>query len=357
MRHVSELQKLLYENLNWNRARISCLAQILQALILVRTVNLSQISIFFKNSSKSESSYRRIRRFFSHFYFDRTIIIPIVLALFNLDKDLVLILDRTNWKWGNKDINILLISVAYQGIGIPIFWQVSSSAGSSSTKDRKEIIKTILAKIGVNRIRVFLADREFVGCEWFSYLNKKKIPFIIRIKKNSQAGGIQNCKKVPVIELWNKKTDNKAILNHAVVIGSHFLFLSISKAPSAKEPLIVVSNFKFVDAVTLYLRRWEIETLFGCLKTRGFRLEDTHMTNPERIEKLLFILAIAFAWSYKLGDIANAKKSISKKTHGRLAKSLFKTGLDQLQEILKSVEVKFEAFLSTINLFRTFRIV
>ena len=102
MRHISELQKLLYENLSWNRDRISCLAQILQALILVRTVNLSQISIFFKNSSKSESSYRRIRRFFSHFSFDRTIIIPIVLALFNLDKDLVLILDRRNWKWGKK---------------------------------------------------------------------------------------------------------------------------------------------------------------------------------------------------------------------------------------------------------------
>ena len=78
MRHISELQKLVHENLNWNRARISYLAQILQASILVRTVNLS------------------------HFSFDRTAIIPIVLALFNLDKDLVLILDRRNWKWGKK---------------------------------------------------------------------------------------------------------------------------------------------------------------------------------------------------------------------------------------------------------------
>ena len=50
----------------------------------------------------------------------------------------------------------------------------------------------------------------------------------------------------------------------------------------------MVSNKEFSDAVALYQRRWEIETLFGCLKTRGFRMEDTHMTAPEKIEKLLF---------------------------------------------------------------------
>ena len=33
--------------------------------------------------------------------------------------------------------------------------------------------------------------------------------------------------------------------------------------------------------------RWEIETLFGCLKTRGFDFECTHVVEPERVQKLV----------------------------------------------------------------------
>lgn len=356
MHHVSELKKLLFQSLNWNRARISCLAEILQALICVRTVNLTQISAFFKNSTKQESSYRRVRRFFANFVFDRTVIIPMVLTLFGLKKDLLLILDRTNWKWGKKDINIMFISVAYRGIGIPIFWQVSANSGSSSTSTRKQVLKVVLKKIGASRIKAFLADREFIGEEWFRFLKKQKIPFVIRIKQNTLAGGIQEGIQVPVIELWHKRAEKKPLLNHPVLIWGHFLYLSISQAEGAKEPIIVVSNHKFSDAIGLYLRRWEIETLFSCLKTRGFRMEDTHMTAPERIEKLLFVLAIAFVWSYKLGEVESAKRPIPIKSHGRLSKSLFRLGLDYLRSFLTSIEKKIEGFLRAISLLTCFKL-
>lgn len=33
-----------------------------------------------------------------------------------------------------------------------------------------------------------------------------------------------------------------------------------------------------------------------CLKTKGFNLEDTHLTDHERISKLFALLTITFAW-------------------------------------------------------------
>ncbi|MBK8537096.1 MAG: transposase [Candidatus Competibacteraceae bacterium] len=39
----------------------------------------------------------------------------------------------------------------------------------------------------------------------------------------------------------------------------------------------------------LYKERWQIETLFSGLKSRGFNLEETHVTDPERIKRLLII--------------------------------------------------------------------
>lgn len=344
MNRANELQKVLSQSFAWHKARISCLTQILQALICARTVNLTQLSTFFQSGAKQESSYRRIRRFFSEFSFDITAIIPLILTLFSLKGQLILILDRTNWKWGKKDINILLLSVAYRGIGIPLFWSVSDSAGTSSTSERIAILKKVLQQIGHRRIQAFLADREFIGEEWFRFLKKAKIPFVIRIKKNTVAGGIRDFYQIPILELWKNRGRFQSIRNHPVLIWGHFLYVSIYQAKGAKEPMIVVSNKEFSDAVGLYRRRWEIETLFSCLKTRGFRMEDTHMTAPEKIEKLLFVLAIAFCWSYKLGVIKDAERAICRKPHGRLSKSLFRVGLDWLRSVVLSIENKIDEF-------------
>ena len=349
MNHINELHKILTQYFKWNKARISCLAQILQALICVRTVNLVQISSSFKSKAAEDSSYRRIRRFFSNYSFDTTSIVPFVLGLFSLKTNLILILDRTNWKWGKKDINILMLSLAFMGIGIPIFWIVLNTRGNSSTADRISLLKQVLRKIGYKRIQAFVADREFIGEEWFRFLIKEKIPFIIRIKKNVLAGGIQAYLRVPVINLWKNRGGSKSIINHPILLWGHLLYTSIYQSKKAKEPMIVVSNIEYEDAIEIYKKRWEIETLFGCLKTRGFRMEDTHITDPKRIEKLLFVLAIAFCWSYKAGIIKNKDSPISIKSHGRKSKSLFRIGLDYIRSILFYMETKFDQFLNMLN--------
>src|SRR5207248_8924857 len=63
--------------------------------------------------------------------------------------------------------------------------------------------------------------------------------------------------------------------------------------------LIVVTNEVSGDAIKKYSLRWEIETLFACLKSKGFYFEDTHITDYDRIKKLFALLAIAFCWAHK----------------------------------------------------------
>ncbi len=80
-----------------------------------------------------------------------------------------------------------------------------------------------------------------------------------------------------------------------------------------------------------YSRRWEIETLFSCLKTRGFDLEATHMTQSDRIAKLMALLGIAFVGCYRVGEWQVAVKPVRKLKHGRNAKNIFRVGKDFLQ--------------------------
>ena len=57
-------------------------------------------------------------------------------------------------------------------------------------------------------------------------------------------------------------------------------------------------------ALARYRQRWTIETMFGNLKTKGFALEATHLTDPKKLCTLLALLAFALALTVKTGVAA-----------------------------------------------------
>ena len=95
------------------------------------------------------------------------------------------------------------------------------------------------------------------------------------------------------------------------------------------ELLVAASGDRVQDAIKIYGLRWEIETLFGCLKGRGFKLEETRVVDYLRIKKLLVLPVIAFCWAHKVGDWKhNCVLPIKVKTHRRKDQSIFRYGLD-----------------------------
>ena len=70
--------------------------------------------------------------------------------------------------------------------------------------------------------------------------------------------------------------------------------------------------------------RWPIETLFGCLKTRGVDLAATHMTDPQQLEKLLAVAALAFSRAPLIGEGRPEVKPINIKKQERPAQRFFR---------------------------------
>lgn len=109
-----------------------------------------------------------------------------IVRLFELDDEALYIsMDRTNWRWGRKDINIFMLSIVYKGIALPLVWTLLSKRGNSNTQERIDMMKQLFDLLGKQRIAGILADREFVGREWFSWLKQEQVAFCIRIKKNT----------------------------------------------------------------------------------------------------------------------------------------------------------------------------
>jgi len=105
------------------------------------------------------------------------------------------------------------------------------------------------------------------------------------------------------------------------------------------------------EANQVYRERWQIETAFRALKSSGFNIEDTHLKDAERIEKLFFVVMVAFAWAYIVGVFADENlKPVRILKHGRKAKSFFKYGLEIIATVLlnplTSVDIDIFKFLS-----------
>ncbi len=346
MMHINELSKILNQYFNFHKPRCDCLAQLIMAMITVKTVNFTHLATAFISDALRESCYKRIQRFFRFLKFDPFALASMVITLFGLkNKKLSLALDRTNWKFGKIDINILMLTVAYKGIALPLMWSCLRKRGNSNTLERIALIKRILLLIGSKNIDCLLGDREFVGSEWIQWLDSQDISFLFRIRNNSLLEGI-----VPVSVFFRNLPYRKKVKNGKITLWGNNVYLSTRWSYKKDELVTIISNRKFKNPFKVYRKRWEIETFFGCLKKRGFCFEDTHLIHLPRIEKLVFVLTVAFCWSHLVGEAKEEESPIKTKSHGRKAKSTFRYGFDELRRVFLSLKEKIRLFKRWLNL-------
>lgn len=321
-----------------NLARIKFFGLFICALCRVQTVCFEKLAASFDTDVRIDSSLRRIQRFMSEYLLDTSLIARFVFALLPHKPPYRLVMDRTNWKFGTKDINVLVLAIVYQGVAFPILFKMMPKFGNSSTSERIELVQRYIDLFGINTIECLLADREFVGNHWLAYLNLNRIRYHIRIRENFWVVIPKNGHCVKASWLFNNLKINHYEFFHGIVyVNGQLCYLSASKVKNKKgmpELQIIVSFNKPDEAQSLYKERWQIESAFKALKTSGFNIEDTHLTDIERINKLFALVLIAFVWAYMVGIFLDSIRPIKIKTHGRRAQSLFKYGLTYLAKIL-----------------------
>jgi Transposase DDE domain len=99
------------------------------------------------------------------------------------------------------------------------------------------------------------------------------------------------------------------------------------------ELLALACSSQARHALARYRHRWTIETMFGNLKTKGFALEATHLTDPNKLCTSLALLAFGVTPAVKAGVAKSRLHAIPIKKHGRRAQSLFALGLNTLRKV------------------------
>ena len=333
LRSMEQIEQSLTQSIDWNKARIKFLARFLAALIAVKSVCLTQIASVFPGEAQKDSHYKRIQRFLSGFHLDFATVARLVIALMGQEPAWILALDRTNWKLGKTEINILMLALVYKGVAFPLLWSVLGKAGNSSTAERIALLERYLCLFPAASIAYLCADREFVGKEWLDYLRQRGIDFRIRLRNNTQVPNARGAKVAVKRLFWSCRVGEGRTLAGSRSVWGRELYLSGMRLARG-EFLVVVSADSSPEALAEYGKRWGIETLFGGLKRRGFCLEATHVTKPERLSKLLALLSIAFCWAFVAGEWLSLAEPLKVKKHGRPAVAILRRGLDWLRALL-----------------------
>jgi Transposase DDE domain len=334
--------KVYFFNLLCNSATALSEVQIKKILILAfgisqsKTVNLNTtndtILISESGCKNSKSQYNWLLSLFQTGNYEQIVRASfqiVVLYFYGGEPNVKLIMDRTNWKLGKNEVNILAIGLLIDNnIFIPLVWKDLGCKGNSNTNTRLELIDQILGwwKNLEIPIPVFelCGDREFIGEGWLKALCDREICFIIRLKENLK------------FEFWSEKshdlerTDLSKAYEEIVIHGKkcaevvlqgtiivQIFFVKNSKIDKENNLyLFFITNLENIEEAALFYRkRWKIEVFFKHLKSAGFHLEDFNMTGNHKTNILMAILSIVYIIVYQLDKQKKAgEKNLKEKT-------------------------------------------
>lgn len=319
-------------------------------MLQIRTINLSRLAQIM-HYKKTDSAYIRLKRFIKEISFDPSALARLILAIagFHSKDPLTLIFDRTNWKFGKKYINILFLAVRCKHTAIPIFFTFlkDKKSGNSSQEDRINLMNKFIKTFGVKRIGLILGDREFIGAKWLNYLNQKQLAFCVRLKEDWQKVSLPDERMVEIKKSFPglKKGEIRSLGLRQLGIGKSAVICCITGLINEKGDWVIVAHSEGLEnPCEIYRQRWQIECMFRNMKTGGFNLEDTHITNPSRLECLLGVLSIAYAIGYKAGEYEVLENPPKVKNHGYWPKSIIRCGLDKLERLMIRMSTKLIEF-------------
>lgn len=250
----------------------------------------------------------------------------------------VLSIDRTNWEFGGCVFNILMLGVVHEGVALPLLWVMLDKTGNSNQGERIDLLDDFLSVFPDVEVAYVTGDREFLGYLWIDYLNNtRRLPLRIRVRHSEKFYDGQRELKAQIL-CSHLQAGQPMVLKNRRRLWGHWLYVAALRLEDG-ELLVVVRDRQPQGAIADYAHRWGIETLFGCLKTRGFCLESTHLHDPERLSRLVALLSIALCWAFRVGEWVSQQQPILIKKHGRKARSIFRVGFDHLRQVLINLNI------------------
>ncbi len=336
---------------------IKVMLLLIQCIIRCRTVNLNKCkteagAVLGRKDLKLHNIYTRFIRFFKIKNIDAFCVGTtwLIIYLVGFHGAVYMVMDRTNWKIGKININVLFVGLLLpNGIFIPIIWKNLDKRGNSSQKERMDLMDRF-CKVWHNHTNIqitLLADREFIGLNWFSFVRDLDWSFVIRLRHQdylSQVAVALNKTTYKTERLLERKVKRNGFFQSKIKLNGQDLFYTVypnttkrKNKSKGEKFMILLSNFQDLERIDqAYRYRWGIEVFFYHCKTNGFNLEDLNLKQLHKAQLIMGLAAIAYILCILNGLICQRTKKVKvylKNYQDKKARSisLFRLGYDELK--------------------------
>lgn len=256
-------------------------------------------------------------------------------------------MDGTEWKIGSFELHVLVLAAQVKGVAIPVYFKVYEHKGVLSENERINFIRKAFTIIDLQD-KLLIADREFIGKDWFTNLVDFRLNFVIRLRKGMYISQISNYHKL------ERKAFKKGYSQAIFSINEQNYRIEMWRSDNKEESIIyLITNILSAKRVgKQYVKRWKIEYCFKHLKTNGFNLEDMSLTDLKKIRLMISLVIVAYILAVREGIIQEKKhkvRVIKYKNGDKLpAVSIFRNGLQSISNQIVSW-LDFDKYLRFIK--------
>ena len=337
-RIITSLRQLYPKRLTGRQARhMNTLAGMVNGIVRSGKSHLKAMAKKSPDRSKVASRIKRMSRYLQNEQVDaQTYYLPFMAALLaGLARSgpLVLVIDGSEV---GRNCLALVISVIYGKRALPLVWiVVQGSKGHFPEETHQQLVQMVKPLIPEGSDVIFLGDGEFDGIQLQAEIDANGWQYACRTAANRRLDDQGD--EFALNEIHLQPGDCLAIPEIGFTQANYGPVLVIAWwRKGEKKPIYLVSNMELAaEACYWYGKRFGIETFFSDQKSRGFHLHKSHISDPQRMTRLLIAACLAYIWVIYLGAIAWRDQWVATiHRSDRCDLGLFQLGLDLLEHLL-----------------------
>jgi Transposase DDE domain len=328
------------------------LAALISGIVGSKSTQLPHMAAKVPNGTKPESRVKRFARWLDNPHIlEEVYFLPYadVLLQHLAWQTVVLVMDGSGV---GRGCTALMIHVVYKGRALPLAWRVRQAPKGHFPEDLHiALVELVRELIPAGTKVVFLGDGEFDGIKLQETMHEAGWEYACRTSPGNTATWEDETFHVDELGACLKPGRLIELKEVAVTREAYGpVMLLCCWAKGHAEPLYLVSNMSSAEeAIDYYQKRFRIETFFSDQKSRGFNIHKSHLTDPQRLSRLLIASCLAYIWLVYLGSLGKKERwqSIIHRRK-RCDLSLFQLGLRLLEHFLNEelpIPVQFHVII------------
>lgn len=327
---------------------LSTLAGLIAGIVAAGSTHLSKVAQKAPDQTKNESRTKRFTRFISNKRITiEEFFMPYAEALartLSENQPLLIVFDASAI---GRGCATLMASVVYDGRALPLAWLTKrGKKGHFSAADHIQLLTDVRAMVPDEADVILLGDGEFDSVALQSALDEAAWDYVCRTATSTLVDdGLTRCKVGDLVPVGGERY---ASLPKASLTGAFYgpVHLVIWHEARYDEPIYLVTSLALAEeAIHYYGFRFRIETFFSDQKSRGFHIHKSHISDPERLSRLMMAASLAYVWMIYLG-VKSVSEGWYRRFHrsDRIDLSLFQLGLRLMEYLLNQGEAILVAF-------------